>query len=552
MLVRLALGLIACMSLADMCWAADAELILTHGKIITVDDQFSIVEAVAIADGRVLATGMASDIERLPRAPGARVVDLRGKTVIPGLIDGHIHFLRGADFWQSEVRFQGITRRAAALEALRVKAREVGPDTWIMSIGGWSEDQFSDDQTPFSRQELDAAAPHNPLYLQVGYGRAHANSAAFDKAGINLVDAAKVDQEIVERDGTGSATGRLMGPRGIALVRRAFPARSVVDKESGALAMARSLNALGITAVYDPGGIGVKAADYEPLERLARAGELPVRVFRALWIDTPGLAQVEATVATIRNTRAFQGSDRYDLVAIGEAVYSPQHDNFRQPLRPSPAEAEAMRAIFDAAAETGLAFHMHAIEHDTAGLYLDLIEQVAKARNIRALRWTLAHVWTLSPDQIVRLRNLGMNVALQSGSSFDATRLRTAGDAGLAMPPLKMVQDSGLPWGLGTDATVVGQVNPFITLAWAATGTMPSGRRVNNTPVAREQALIAHTRANAYLAFRENSLGSLQAGKLADLVVLDRDYLTVPADQLFAIRPVATMVGGRLVHGTLD
>jgi hypothetical protein len=211
-----------------------------------------------------------------------------------------------------------------------------------------------------------------------------------------------------------------------------------------------------------------------------------------------------------------------------------------------------MRAILDAAAEAGLPFHIHAIEHDTAELYLDLIESIAKTRNIRPLRWTLAHVWTLSPDQLIRLRNLGMNVALQSGSSFDATRVRIAGDAGFTMPPLKMVQESGLPWGLGTDATVVGQVNPFITLGWAATGTMPSGRLVNKTPVTREQALIAHTRANAYLAFRENSLGSIQAGKLADLVVLDRDYLTVPSEQLFEIRPVATIVGGKLVYGELD
>ena len=482
MLVRLALGLIACMSLADMCWAADAELILTHGKIITVDDQF--LDRGSSRHRRRPGARHGDGVRHRASAekPGARVVDLRGKTVIPGLIDGHIHFLRGADFWQSEVRFQGITRRAAAFEALRAKAREVGPDTWIRSIGGWSEDQFSDDQKPFSRQELDAAAPHNPVYLQVGYGRAHANSAAFDKAGINLVDAAKVEaQEIVERDGTGSATGRLMSPRGIARVRRAFPREAWSTRSWVSLSMARSLNALGITAVYDPGGIGVKAADYEPLERLTRAGELPVRVFRALWIDTPGLAQVEATVATIRNTRAFQGSDRYDLVAIGEAVYSPQHDNFRQPLRPSPAEAEAMRAIFDAAAETGLAFHMHAIEHDTAGLYLDLIEQVAKARNIRALRWTLAHVWTLSPDQIVRLRNLGMNVALQSGSSFDATRLRTAGDAGLAMPPLKMVQDAACPGGWGP------------TRPWSVRST-PSSRWLGQRPGRCRAAAASTTR----------------------------------------------------------
>ena len=129
--------------------------------------------------------------------------------------------------------------------------------------------------------------------------------------------------------------------------------------------MSQTLNAFGITSVYDPGGIGVKAADYAPLEKLVTAGKSTVRVFRALWIDTPDPAAVPGTVETIRRTRAFQGNDAYDLVAIGETVYSPRHDNFRQPLQPTPEEVSALRSILTAAAENGLPFHMHAIEHGT-------------------------------------------------------------------------------------------------------------------------------------------------------------------------------------------
>jgi predicted amidohydrolase YtcJ len=149
------------------------------------------------------------------------------------------------------------------------------------------------------------------------------------------------------------------------------------------------------------------------------------------------------------------------------------------------------------------------------------------------------------------MRRLGVGIALQSGSSFDDARVRIAGEAGYQMPPLRMVQDSGLVWGLGTDATVVGQVNPFITLGWAVTGAMPSGQVTNKATVNREQALIAHTRSNAFLAFRENTIGSLQPGKLADLVVLDRDYMMVSANEIWAIRPVATMLGGKIVYGRL-
>jgi predicted amidohydrolase YtcJ len=540
------------LALAPAALAQDADLLLEHGKIVTVDERFSIVEAVAIKGERVVATGSAAELEAAHKGTATKIVDLHGRTVIPGLIDGHIHFLRGAEFWQSEVRFQGMTRRAQAVAALRDRVAAVGPGTWVLEVGGWSEDQFADDQRPFTRAELDTLAPDNPVYLQVGYGRAYANSTALEKAGIALVDAAASDRELVERDDKGAATGKLTGPRGFGLVRRVLPKAEGDDRSAGLRAMSQALNAQGVTAVLDPGGFGVKPADYAPLEAMALAGQSTVRVFRALWLDTADLAAVPQTVEAIRQAQGFQGDDWYDLIAIGECVYSPLHDSFRRPLKPSPDERDAIRRLFDAAAERGFPFHIHAIEHDTIDVYLDAIEEVAKTRNIRPLRWTIAHAWTISPDQIVRMRRLGLTLALQDGSSFDASRVRLAGESGYAMPPLAEIADSGLPWGLGTDATVVGQLDPFITLGWAVTGTMPSGRTTNKMPVSREAALIAHTRTNAYLLFRENALGSIEPGKLADLVVLDRDYLTVPAAEIFAIKPAATMVGGKLVFGGFD
>lgn len=548
----LAAAFLAAILLPSAALAQDADLLLEHGKIVTVDEQFSIVEAVAIKGDRIIATGSDADLDRDHKGAATRVVDLHGRTVIPGLIDGHIHFLRGAEFWQSEARLQGLTRRADAVAAFRAKAEASGPGTWILSIGGWSEDQFADDQRPFTRAELDAIAPDNPVYLQVGYGRAHANSRALEQAGIAFVDPEAGDRDLVERDPAGAATGKLLGPRGFGLVRRVLPKTEGDDRAAGLRAMSQALNALGVTSVLDPGGFGVKPADYAPLEAMARAGGATVRVFRALWIDTADLAAVPDTVAAIRQAKGFQGDDWYDLVAIGECVYSPLHDSFGRPIKPGPDEREAIRRIFDAAAEKGLPFHIHAIEHDTIDVYLDILEDVAKTRNLRPLRWTIAHAWTLSADQIARMHRLGLTLALQDGSSFDATRVRVAGEAGYRMPPLREIAESGLPWGLGTDATVVGQVDPFITLGWAATGAMPSGRITNKMPVDRATALIAHTRTNAYLVFRENALGSLAPGKLADLVVLDRDYMTVPAAEIFAIKPVATIIGGKLVFGTLE
>ena len=155
----------------------------------------------------------------------------------------------------------------------------------------------------------------------------------------------------------------------------------------------------------------------------------------------------------------------------------------------------------------------------------------------------------LEPQDLDRLRRLGIYVQLHSRPTIQGVLFHNVyGDKAYEMPPLRWVQDSGIPWGLGSDATAVTPSNPFYTLGWAVTGRMIGGFRVNQQTISREEALIAHTRNNAYFMFRESALGSLQPGKYADLLVLDRDYLTVPADQIKDIAPLVTMVGGKVVY----
>ena len=125
-------------------------------------------------------------------------------------------------------------------------------------------------------------------------------------------------------------------------------------------------------------------------------------------------------------------------------------------------------------------------------------------------------------------------------------------DVAWDMPPFKRIQDSGIVWGLGSDATAVTTSNPFYSLYFAVTGKMINGQKVNRQSISREQALIAHTRSNAYFIFQEDNLGTIQAGKYADLLVLDKDYMTVPEDQIKGIKPLATMVGGKFVFNNLN
>ena len=193
--------------------------------------------------------------------------------------------------------------------------------------------------------------------------------------------------------------------------------------------------------------------------------------------------------------------------------------------------------------------HSHTTLEHTADGFLTQIEQINKEFPVRNLRWTLIHDEQLNASHLERMRTLGVSAGVQPratimGGIFN----RVHGDRSYDMPPLKTIQESGVIWGLGTDAFEVNQYRPFTTLSFAVTGKMVGGTVVNRQPISREDALIAHTRKNAYLILQESNLGSIQPGRLADLVALDRDYLTIPADQIKDIRPVMTMVGGRIVY----
>jgi predicted amidohydrolase YtcJ len=192
---------------------------------------------------------------------------------------------------------------------------------------------------------------------------------------------------------------------------------------------------------------------------------------------------------------------------------------------------------------------VHVELHDTIDAFLDQIEAINKEHPIKGLRWTFAHVNQINAAQLDRMKKLGMYAAVHPWAVINGGIMHDLfGDGAFDMPPLSTIQNSGIQWGFGTDGTAANQYMPFTTLYFAVTGKMAGGTKVIRQTISREDALIAHTRKNAYLVFQEDNLGSIQAGKLADLVVLDRDYLTVPADQIKNIKPVMTMMGGRIVY----
>jgi hypothetical protein len=279
-------------------------------------------------------------------------------------------------------------------------------------------------------------------------------------------------------------------------------------------------------------------------------GKLNVRVYCIDGAAAGTPEQVERSLQQIAHTKLFQGDSYIDSIFFGESVYGPLHDPmFLVKSNPKPEQLEQWRRMAMGIAAAGLPLHVHAELHDTIDAFLDQIEAINKEHPVRNLRWVLAHVNQINEPQIERMKKLGMYVAVHPWAVINGAIMHDEfGDGAYDMPPLKTLQDSGIVWGLGTDGTAANQTLPFVTLYFAVTGKMVGGVKVNRQTISREDALIAHTRKNAYLVFQEDNLGSIQPGKLADLLVLDRDYLTVPADQIRDIKPVMTMVGGRIVY----
>ena len=502
-----------------------AAVVLVNGKIVTVDEQFSIRRAVAIDGERITAVGEDADV--LARAaPGARVIDLGGRTVIPGLIDNHNHFVRATE--HAEARLDGIRTREQALDLLARHAAGLGDGQWLLTLGGWHEEQWAGDRRELTLAELDAVAPGRPAYIQAQYDHAAVNTAWLDATGVPASSEAR-------------ATGRVGGGL-VALNRAAAGFPSAGDAEARVRAVMASYNRLGLTTVFDPGGVGVSETSYATIRDLAGRGELTLRILTTLGAGLDEPASVFAR--RVGEVRPFQGDHWYDQIAVGEIYHAPFHwDHAASPPRPSGADIAAATGILSAAALAGWPVQTHSVTTDGLGIVLDGYERADKARPIRPLRWSVTHAEGLTPEQLERARRLGVTVQLRSQSVIRASRA--------AVAPLRLLQDSGLTWGLGTDGTRAAQINPFVSLWWAITGRSLGGTQIIDEPLTREQALIAHTRSNAQLMFRENYLGSIRPGLLADLLVLDRDYLTVPEDEISDIKPTATMVGGTVVCGAL-
>ncbi len=586
---RVRLGsLVGAVALGAASVAGAPDAVYVNGKVVTVDDRFSIVEGFAVEADRFVATGTAEAM--LARAEATtQVVDLKGRTVVPGLIDNHNHFVRGAQHWRHLVRLEGVTTKAEALGRLRDFAAGLTDDQWLIALGGWNEEQFADADARFTLAELDAVAGGRPAFLQVQYDHAFVNSAFLEHFGIDPnapgvaaeeETAGELDLEaltrtngrpgsgadgigrtlapLVERDQRGIATGYLAGAmRMVIPVTGALPSLSEAELLEGVRAAQAYYNSLGLTATYDPAGGLITEQAYRSVETLHAADELTIRVFRTrqYMLATPEHAE-RAARQFAELPPMLMGDHYYDTLAIGEAFYVPlQMIDSMEARGPIPDEhVEPVRLLLESLLRRGLAAQIHVVRSETIDLHLELLEELSRRYTLFPGQICFTHAELVTSGQLARIRELGISLQLRSMSVL---RRRDAlidqyGAMATRVPPLRLVQDSGVSWGLGTDGSKASQVDPLVTLEWAVTGRALNGDRVleEDQLLTREEALIAHTRGNARMLFRENSLGQIRPGFLADFVVLDGDYLEIDAASIDELRVLRTVVGGRVVHDT--
>jgi len=531
---------------AATLWAQSAETVLVNGKIATLDRQSSVGQALAVRDGRIVAVGSAADIRRLT-GPNTRVIDVGGRTVIPGLIDSHMHAIRAALSYATEVSWIGARSIPEAMARIREAAGDK-PGAWLIVAGGWTEHQFKEARRP-TQADLIAAAPDRLVYIQMMYGAALLTPAGFKALDISS-DADVPPRGKIERDAGGNPTGWIIGdmPTITALFSR-LPTPTFEQKVDGTRRFFRELNRLALTGVIDPGGANLTPADYLPLFKVWQDRALTLRVVYSMFAQRRG-TELEDFKNLVQLLPMGFGDDSLRFNGIGESVTAGMYNNDN----PSEADTAQFYEVVKWAAERRMTVTVHWNNDRTVGHLLDVFERVNREMPIGPLRWSIAHLNDASVPTLQRMKTLGIGWTMQDALFFNGEQVQqlVGVDAGRRMPPIKSAMRMGIPIGAGTDAHRVMSYNPFAALKWLLDGKTIAGAAVRGpeeTPT-REEALRLYTLGSAWFAHDDDTRGSLTVGKLADLAVLSRDYLTVPVDEVGDIESLLTMVGGRIVYAS--
>ncbi|SFR96649.1 amidohydrolase [Sphingomonas jatrophae] len=535
------------------------DLVITNAKVTTLDRANPVAAAVAIRDGKFLAVGSEAEARAAAR-PDAQVIDAKGRRLIPGLIDSHIHVIRGGLNYNMELRWEGVPSLADAMAMLKRQARNTPPPQWVRVVGGFIEHQFAEKRLP-TIDEINAAAPETPVFILHLYDRALLNAAALRAVGYTRNTPNPPGGEIV-RDAAGNPTGLLLAQPNATILYATLAKGPKLPEEyqlNSTRHFMRELNSLGVTSVIDAGG-GYQnyPDDYAIIEKLHADDQLTLRIAYNLFTQKPK-EELKDFATWSTKVKPGDGDDTYRHNGAGEMlVYSAaDFEDFRveRPDMPPSMEGD-LEPVIRLLAERRWPWRLHATYDQTIGRALDVFEKVNRDVPLQGLNWFFDHAETISARNIDRIAALGGGIAVQHRMAFQGEYFveRYGVKAAEATPPIRRMMEAGVPVGAGTDATRVASYNPWVSLSWLVTGRTLGGLALYpvRNRMDRETALRLWTERNTWFSNEAGKKGQIKAGQLADLALLSDDYFAVPEREIAQLRSVLTLLGGRVVHGEGD
>jgi predicted amidohydrolase YtcJ len=533
--------------------AQPADIVLRGGNIVTVDKDSRTAQAAAIHDGRFVAIG--DDEVMIPHiGPNTQVIELAGKTVVPGLIDTHLHQLFHA-LNGPAVQLLGTKSVADVQKAVADRVSRTEAGKWVTASMGWHESILEEGRMP-TRHELDPVSPNNPVFIPRGGHVVTVNSKALEIAGITK-DTPNPEGGIIVRDEKGEATGMLL-QNAANLVRRVLPPPPANMPELLKAAM-RDLNSYGIVGVVEPGVNEQQIALYRAVHD---AGDMTVRtdvLYRAM--------RKEDVAKGIAALKAQKDSDMLRFVGIkfpldggveggrmtwpyrlvpGEQTNAAYRGVLLLPPGGEDEYVEGLKLVADA----GLQAQTHAVGDETIDLIVRAYERVSNEKPIRDLRWLIMHLFHPSDAALRKMAELGIAATMQDHPVLlGHNQRRWWGDEHAAYAiPIRKTIDAGVLVGGGTDGPVV-PVDPYLSMWWMTTRQVLKGYTLGKEhAITAKEALTLYTINNARIMGVERERGSIEVGKLADLAVLSQDILSVPPDAIRNTKALMTAVGGKIVY----
>ncbi len=531
------------------------DLILINGKFHTVDRQNPSASAVAISNGKFVEVGDAATVMRHKNVD-TKVIDLGGRTVVPGLNDSHLHLIRGGLNYNLELRWEGVPSVVDALRMLKTQADRTPHPQWVRVVGGWTEFQFAERRMP-TLEELNLAAPDTPVFVLHLYDRALLNRAALRAVGYTK-DTPNPPGGEIQRDQAGNPTGMLIArPNAMILYATLAkgPTLPLEYQVNSTRQFMRELNRLGLTSAIDAGG-GFQnyPQDYAVVDQLAKEGQLTLRIAYNLFTQHKG-AELEDFQQWTDLVSPGAGDDFYRHNGAGEMLVFSAAD-FEDFLEPRPdldpgMEDELERVVRHLVSQRW-PFRLHATYDESIERMLNVFEKVNREIPFDGLHWLFDHAETISTKNIERVRALGGGIAIQHRMAFQGEYFveRYGAEAASHTPPVAKMLEMGVPVGGGTDATRVASYNPWTALYWLVSGRTVGGLKLYDTAarLPRETAIELWTAGSAWFSSEQDKKGRIKAGQLADMAVLSADFFSVHEDDIKAIESVMTIVGGKVVY----